>query len=338
MKPASHVATTPFWEEAKPSRRYPKVSGNERADVVVIGGGITGVTAAYLLAKAGASVVLLERHRIGTVDTGHTSAHLTMVLDTPLSTLVSRFGRDHSRAAWDAGLAAIDQIEQIVAEESIDCDFERVPGYLHVPLTDTDDDGSDLKKEADLASELGFSAEFVAKVPLVGRPGVKFDDQARFHPAKYLAGVLNAIERMNGRVFEESGVDEFLTDPKGVKAHGYTIDSPFAVIATHTPLLGSRTTSQGTLFQTKLALYSSYVLSSRVPKGSQPDALMWDTASPYHYYRLSPDRDADVVVYGGCDHKTGQGDSVKAFEELEGDLSRLIANAEATHHWSGQVI
>jgi Rieske Fe-S protein len=70
----------------------------------------------------------------------------------------------------------------------------------------------------------------------------------------------------------------------------------------------------------------------------QPDALMWDTASPYHYYRLSPDRDADVVVYGGCDHKTGQGDPVKAFEELEGDLSRLLGKADVTHHWSGQVI
>lgn len=338
MSQVARIETTPLWEEAQPSTRYPKVTRNERADAVVIGGGITGITAAYLLAKAGASVVLLERHRVGTVDTGHTSAHLTMVLDTPISTLVSRFGRDHARAAWDAGLAAIQQIEQNAAAEGIDCDLDRVPGYLHVPLASTDDDGSDLKTEADLAADLGFDATFISRVPVLGKPGIRFDDQARFHPAKYIAGLLTAFTRIGGRAFEESAVEEFIDSPKGVKVNGYTIESPFVVVATHNPMTGSRTTTGANLFQTKLALYSTYVLSARVAKGSAPDALMWDTDSPYHYYRLAPGATADQVVYGGGDHKTGQGDATASYEQLEGDLHQIFKSAEVNHHWSGQVI
>jgi glycine/D-amino acid oxidase-like deaminating enzyme len=120
--------TTPFWADTTPIRRFPKLSADERADVVVIGSGITGLTAAYLCASVGASVVVLERDAVAGIDTGHTSAHLTMVTDVRLTDLVDSFGRDHARAVWDAGLAAIAQIDAIVTRERIDCDFAWVPG------------------------------------------------------------------------------------------------------------------------------------------------------------------------------------------------------------------
>ena len=99
--------------------------------MVVVGGGITGLTTAYLLTRAGRRVVLLERGRCAEVDTGHTSAHLTMVTDTRLTELVSRFGRSHAQAVWDAGRAAIAQIDEIACEHEIDCGFKWVEGYLH---------------------------------------------------------------------------------------------------------------------------------------------------------------------------------------------------------------
>src|ERR1041385_1655021 len=118
---AAHLDTTPYWIDSTSLPRFPKLNHDRRADVVVVGGGITGLTAAYLLTAAGRSVALLERDRCARVDTGHTTAHLTMVLDTRLPELVDTFGRDHAQAAWDAGLAAISQIETIVREEEINC-------------------------------------------------------------------------------------------------------------------------------------------------------------------------------------------------------------------------
>src|SRR5438477_3075509 len=101
------IDTTPYWIDSTSRPRFPKIERDHQADVVVIGGGITGLTAAYLLLKAGRSVALLERARCIEIDTGHTSAHLTMVTDAWLTDLVSHFGRDHAQAVWDAGLAAI---------------------------------------------------------------------------------------------------------------------------------------------------------------------------------------------------------------------------------------
>ena len=129
----SAIDTRPYWIESTPMPRFEKLSRDHRVDVAIIGGGITGLTAAYLLTAVGKSVAVLERTRCALVDTGHTTAHLTMVTDTRLSELVKTFGRDHARAAWDAGLAAIAQIDEIVRQESIACDFAWVLGYLHAP-------------------------------------------------------------------------------------------------------------------------------------------------------------------------------------------------------------
>ncbi len=111
------------------------------------------------------------------------------------------------------------------------------------------------------------------------------------------------------------------------------------VIATHNPLVGLAGLAGATLFQTKLALYTSYVIAGRAPKGAVPDALWWDTGDPYDYLRVEPHRDFDVVIFGGDDHKTGQRDDTEAcYRRLETRLTTVIPRVELTHRWSGQVI
>jgi glycine/D-amino acid oxidase-like deaminating enzyme/nitrite reductase/ring-hydroxylating ferredoxin subunit len=336
----SATATIPFWIDTTSFPRFAKLSADERVDVVVIGAGITGLTAASLLIAEGKSVAVLERGRCAEIDTGHTTAHLTMVTDTRLSELVNTFGRDHAQAAWDAGLAAIWQIETNIRERDLDCDFEWVPGYLHAPRDpSTQKDAVDFQEEATLASELGFDAEFVSDVPLFGGAGVRFDNQARFHPRKYLAGLARAIVAAGGRIYEHTEVSEFCDEPRGVKANGHTVTADDIVIATHNPLMGLTNIASATLFQTKLALYTSYVIAGRVNKGLVPDALFSDTGDPYDYLRIEPHRDYDLVIFGGEDHKTGQADDTnKCFDALQRRLASLLPDIEVTHHWSGQVI
>jgi Rieske Fe-S protein len=124
-----------------------------------------------------------------------------------------------------------------------------------------------------------------------------------------------------------------------VKANGHTITCRSIVLATHTPLLGNAGILSATLFQTKLSLYSTYVVGGRVAKGRIPDALFWDTQDPYHYLRLEPQRGHDFVIFGGEDHKTGQATDTNAcFDRLERTLRSMIDGVEVTHRWSGQVI
>jgi glycine/D-amino acid oxidase-like deaminating enzyme/nitrite reductase/ring-hydroxylating ferredoxin subunit len=335
----AHLDVTSLWIESTPLPRFPKLERSTHADVVVVGGGIMGLTCAYLLTRAGRSVVLIERQRCASVDTGHTTAHLTMVIDTRLNELAKTFGRDHAQATWDAGLAAIVQIEGIANDEDIACDFARVPGHLHVPLGGDTTDAASLEEEASLANELGFDAEFMLEVPFIGQPGIHFPEQARFHPRKYLAGLARAIIERGGKIYEHSSAEEFLDSPLRVKANGHTITCADVVIATHTPLVGVRNVVGATLFQTKLALYTSYALAARVPRGHIPDALFWDTADPYHYLRLEPHRDHDLVIFGGEDHKTGQtDDTTRCFDALERTFKAIVPKCTITHRWSGQVI
>ena len=130
---------------------------------------------------------------------------------------------------------------------------------------------------------MGFDAEYLESVPLVGRPGVRFADQARIHPRQYLAGVAKAFVALGGRIHEHSEADEFCDDPRRVKANGHTVTCEDVVIATHNPLVGFGGMAGATLFQTKLALYTSYVIAGRVARGVVPDALWWDTADPYQF-------------------------------------------------------
>src|SRR4051812_14029854 len=173
----------PYWIDTAEIKSFPRLDRDLRVDVLVIGAGMTGVSTAYLLAKAGLQVALIERERIATIDTGHTTAHLTQVTDANLHVLARDVGRDHAQATWDAGAAAIDEIEAIVNREQIDCEFTRVPGYSFVAEErDAEKDAEDLKKDVECAREFGFDATFFDSIPFFKRPGARFANQGKFHP------------------------------------------------------------------------------------------------------------------------------------------------------------
>jgi glycine/D-amino acid oxidase-like deaminating enzyme/nitrite reductase/ring-hydroxylating ferredoxin subunit len=332
--------TTPYWLETTEPNAFPAVAGAATVDVLVVGGGITGITTGYLLQKAGLSVCLIERDRIGRVDTGHTTAHLTHVTDMRLYQLVENFGRDHAQAVWDAGAAAIDQIEEIVMRENIGCEFTRVPGYLHAPVEPGENaDLGHFQEDARLANEFGFDAEDLDQVPHMGRKGVRFADQAKFHPIKYLGALAQSISRDDRCVFEQSDATEFDAEKRRAKVNGHWVSYGLLVLATHNPLMGETGIVNSTVFQTKLALYTSYVLGAQVAKDSIAEASFWDTNDPYVYLRVDSRNDSDYVIFGGEDHKTGQvTETDNCYRHLENSLRKILPEARVDHRWSGQVI
>jgi glycine/D-amino acid oxidase-like deaminating enzyme/nitrite reductase/ring-hydroxylating ferredoxin subunit len=332
--------TIPYWTSSATFAQYPKLTEDVEADVLVVGGGCTGLTTAYLLARAGKKVVLVERDRCALADTGHTSAHLTMVTDTRLWKLAETFGSTHALAAWDAGMAAIGQIDDILRSTEIDAGFSWVDAHLHAPIGgDREAEAESLHRDDALARESGFDVEFLEDIPLVHGPGLRIAGQARIHPRKYLAGLAAAFVALGGRIYEHSEITEFSDSPRRVKANDCTVAFADVVIATHNPLVGLGGTTGAALFQTKLALYTSYVIAGRVRKEVVPDALWWDTGDPYRYLRIEPHRDFDVVIFGGEDHKTGQHTDTEApYRALEQTLRTVVPDVTLTHRWSGQVI
>lgn len=305
-------------------------------DVAVIGAGVTGITAAWLLKQEGFRVALLDRRQVGGVDTGCTSAHLTAVLDTDLTTLASTFGHAGAQAIWDAGLAAIDRIESLIEECEIECGFRRVPGFHHAAV-DADDDtvakeAKRLRAEASLAKELGFNVEVVGSTPLMNQPGWRIDDQAIFNPRAYLKDLLRRIPGNGSIVCEQSEVT-FTDVAKCLACGAHIIRAPHVFVATHNPLVGRQSAVSAAFFQTNLALYTSCVLAARVKKPVEiVPGLFWDTAKPYHYVRTYEDGTGMTLIAGGEDYKTGQvADTRKPFEDLEHWFKKLAPHAKVTH-------
>ena len=334
------MTTIPFWIDSAPIKRFPTLQKKMNVDVLVIGAGITGITTAYLLKKAGFAIVLIERERVASLDTGHTTAHLTYITDVELYKLADSFGNDHAQAAWDAGAAAIDEIERIVSEEKIDCEFTRAPAYVHLRVGGSvQKEIQSLRREAKIAANLGFDARYLESVPYFNLPGVRFANQAKFHPRKYLRALVRQISGDGSHVFERSAAMEFDAKKRRAKINRHWISFDRLVMATNNPLVGFSSIASATLFQTKLLLYTSYALGARVRAGTVPEAMFWDTRVPYDYLRVDGHRGFDYLVYGGEDHKTGQKRRTQqAYARLVSRLKKIVPEARVDHRWSGQVI
>jgi len=328
-----------FWTDEK-LPRFSKPAEDVTVDIAIVGGGITGVTTALLLKQAGLNVALVEKGSVGQAETGHTTAHLTYVTDRRLPELVKSLGRDHARALWEAGEAALLQIEDLIDAEHVDCEFAWVPGYLHEPWNLTSShEMTSLAEDAALAEEFGFHATYLDVVPVANGPGVRFANQAKFHPLKYLAALVGRIPGDGSYVFEKTEVEEIKNEPLRLKCGERTIHCGKVVVATHVPLMGIAGLMSASFLQTKLSLYSTYAIGAKLPPETLPEALLWDVSDPYYYLRVDRRDDHQFVVFGGEDHKTGQvtatGDQYRKLEQL---LRSIVPTAETTHRWSGQVI
>lgn len=330
--------TRPLWIAAAPRTEAPALAEDVRADVAIVGAGIAGVTIAYLLARAGRSVVVLDAGPIGGGMTARTTAHLSAALDDRYEELIRLRGLDHARRAAASHSAAIDLIEQIQQGEAIACDFARLDGYLF--LAPGGDPGL-VDREADAARRAGLTAVAVAaRAPFSGEDSgrcLRFPRMGRFHPLKYLDGLVRCIGRDGGRFFTARAVSVAGGDAAVVETDaGPRVTARAAVVATNSPI------NDKVAIHTKQAPYRTYVIAGRVPRGAVTDALFWDTADPYHYVRLQPDEDGrhDILISGGEDHKTGQADDMDArFARLEAwTRARFPELGAVEAHWSGQVM
>ncbi len=330
---------TSVWKEESAIPNFSGLQHDIDVDVAVVGGGNTGITAAYLLKREGLKVAVLERGKIARVDTGNTTAHLTCITDPSLASLAKTFGETHAQAVWDAGVAAIQKIHEIVHDEKIDCEFSWVPGYIHLADESSEADRDDLEKSAALAVKFGFEAEILNSIPVFNRFGVRFPRQAKFEPLQYVSALAKTIPGDGSHLFENSEVTSFEESPMRLKVGEHAVRCSKVIIATDVPLTGYTPIVQASLFQTKIAAYTSFAISASISKTEKAlPALFWDTADPYYYLRIDRSSSGVRAVYGGMDCKTGQQGEADPFAVLAERLSRMFPGAVVDHKWSGQII
>jgi glycine/D-amino acid oxidase-like deaminating enzyme/nitrite reductase/ring-hydroxylating ferredoxin subunit len=349
MATESPGQTTSIWMATTAMPQQPALGEDTAADVCVVGAGIAGMTTAYLLAREGRSVIVLDDGPIAGGQTQRTTAHLSNALDDRYFEIERLHGTEGARLAAESHTAAIDRIGAIVRDEQIDCDFERLDGFLFLAPGEAEDV---LDRELAAAHRAGLTAvERLPRAPLTPfdtGPCLRFPAQGQFHPLKYLAGLARAIKRDGGRIFTGTHAESIEGGPSArVKtAAGPVVTTRAVVVATNTPV------NDLVAIHTKQAPYLSYAIGALVPAGSVAKGLYWDTLDPYHYVRLQalpPEQGAagqggppryDVLIVGGEDHKTGQADDQEErYDRLEVWARDRFPMMEAVKfRWSGQVM
>lgn len=338
-------ANISFWTDSVQQQNFETLSSDIQTDILVVGGGISGITTAYCLAKAGRQVVLIEDGLPGSGETGRTTAHIVNALDDLYSELESMHGEENAKLAAESHTAAINFVEKTVNEENIDCDFARLNGYLFLHPTDKD---KTLIDEHAATRKAGIQTELLTNTPGIfnrQQLSLKFPSQAQFHPLKYLNGLVEAITNNGGKIYTNTHASEF--EKNTVIANGFTIKANYIVVATNSPVNNLFTE------HTKQHAYRTYVIGALLPKGSLEHSLWWDTGNqeskwvtkPYNYARLQKYNDQhDLLIVGGEDHKTGQADAEDISQDERYERLRSWANThfpsmeDVVYQWSGQVM
>jgi len=333
--PDSSGSTVSAWlDQQHPIHRKP-LDSDATAEVCVIGAGIAGMCVAYMLGRQGASVIVLDDGPIGGGETGRTTAHLSNAFDDRYFEVERLRGSEAARIIAQSHGSAIDSIDQIAASEGIDCDFQRLDGYLFLA------EGQQpqlLSQELEAAVRAGAQAELVSQAPVAALgSALRFARQGQFHPMKYLAGLTGATERRGGRIYTgtravrmDGGADACVHTSTGVRVRCGAI-----VVATNTPV------NDAVAIHTKQAPYRTFVIAASISRGAVSNALYWDVGWPYHYVRLQAGSDDhDLLIVGGEDHKTGQADDgQQRFARLEQwARERFPAMGTVRYRWSGQVM
>ena len=346
----------PSWYDVNDPIKFDKlnrnISSSESIDAVIVGGGISGLSTAYLLSKSGKKVILLEDGYIGSGETGRTTAHITYALDNRYYNLKKLHGKKKIRLIAESHISAINMIESIIKEEKIDCDFERLDGFL---LLGNNDKKESLEKELEVTHSIGINdTTLISQVPnlsLNTGPCLLFPNQAQFHPLKYLKGLSKAVLSNGGEIYTETHVQDIL--PNQIKTiDGYIVYSKNIVIATNAPIV-----DKISKIYDKQQAYRTYVIGARIKKDKIPKALYWDTGdqntenivAPYHYVRIQTmpvneykNDNYDLLIIGGEDHLIGDisddYDMQQRYIRLESWARDRFPIEDIKFQWSGQIL
>lgn len=327
-------STMSLWN-LMPHPRYPSLASDLEVDTLVVGSGITGLTAATLLAEAGREVALVEARTLGSGVSGQTTAHLTEAVDARYQHIEGAFGEDGARMVAESSRAAIELIARIVARYDIDCAFERLPGYLYAERLD--EPGIEtVDREYAASARAGLTVSEIANVPLpfsarIAR-AVRYEDQACVDAGAYLEGLARAAIAGRAQIFERSRVVA-VEDGATAVVH---FESGVEVRARHV-FFATDAAPHRFFLQTKVHPYRSYVLAYDAPREDSP-GLFWDTYEPYHYLRTANVSGSSYLLVGGGDHRTGtESETEKHYDELSKYVFERYGIRGAALRWSSQV-
>lgn len=316
-----------YWVQELPvNRRFEQLTEVHKTEVAILGGGITGLSIGIELLERGYKVTVLEALVIGGGTTAASSGHLDAHPERGPRKFIKALGEDQAREAIRLRLDAISLIEKRADNK---CDFKRIKAYQY---SENAKEESSLMEELAAAKKLGLKANWTEKIPLpYDAIGYEIEGMGRFQSKAYLDRLLQIFLEKGGIVFEHSvssaPVDE---QPTELEVGEGKIEFDQVVCAVHC----NYTDAMRIYLQTPA--YQSYILAARV-QNPCADGLYWDTADPYFYTRMVNSVDPNLIMVGGCDHRTGVGDAAEAEQQLRTFLHERYKVDEIVSSWSAEL-
>lgn len=302
-------------------------------DVIIVGGGITGITTALELQNAGKKCLLAEAQTLGFGTTSGTTAHLNTILDITYSEIEKNFGEKNTKLVLKATLEAIALVEENVKKYNLDCEFSKKEGYL---FSLDDHQTKQLDETFESSKKAGCEVAYsnTIPVPVDFKKALVYKNQAQIHPTKYLYGLAKAFENGGGIIVQQCRITDVKeNDQKILEVEtgiGKKLFAKNLVYATHIP-------PGVNLLHFRCAPYRSYAMALTLKNDAYPDSLAYDLLDPYHYYRTQEIDGKRFLIAGGEDHKTAEEkDTQQCFTRLENYLRQHFEVEEIAFKWSSQ--
>jgi len=338
MKPEKQdlikLAPQSYWIESAKNmiHEYPTLSEDIKTDVLVVGGGIAGITSAYLLGREGLSVTILESDRIACGTTGHTTAKITSQHGLIYHRLLDQMGREIAGQYAEANETAIKEIQALTETLKIDCDLTSQSAFI---FTESDEYIQELQDETEAAGKLGIKAAYVDELPLpfAVKGAVRFAGQAQFHPLKYTFSLAKAFSDAGGRIFEKSRAVEVNYDNgySVVTAQGYKVTAENLIIASHYPFYNKHG-----MYFTRIYQERSYVTAIKASE-SFPGGMYINAEQPTRSLRSQNSGSDELILVGGEHHKAGQCENTwEKYGNLFDFASPIFSITGIPYRWSTQ--
>ncbi|MFX3623574.1 MAG: FAD-dependent oxidoreductase [Ectobacillus sp.] len=322
----------PYWRESANIPSFPKLAEDIQVDVAIAGGGISGITAAYLLAQEGFKVAILEAGSILNGTTGHTTAKITAQHDLIYDELINHLGKEKAKLYYKANSEALEFIKQTIQKRNINCDFSEEDAYLYANSSEY---AHKIITELQAYKKLGIDGDYVDSIPfdIPIKAGLVMRKQGQFHPLKYLANLVQEITEAGSSIYENTtAIDiEEGKQPKVITRDGYKVSCKFVISCTHFPFFDGKS-----FYFARMYADRSYVLAVK-PKQQYPGGMYLSVDEPVRSLRYTPINGEKLVLIGGGSHKTGQGiDTMKYYKELEAFSEEVLGIQEYCYRWSAQ--
>lgn len=325
-------ACTSLWQMNTPAFPGENASSSELFDTVIIGGGITGVTTALLLQKAGRKCLLLEAQNLGFGTTGGTTAHLNTFFDTTYDQVRSDFGEEGAQLVARATRQALDLVKEHVAAYTIDCGYEEKNGYVYSQNAEQTEQLEKIFEASRMAgTEVAYADNIPVPVPF--EKAIVYKRQAQLHPMRYVNALARAFEDAGGVVRQQCRV----TDVKKREDDLLDVETSRGSLAVQHVIWCTHIPPGINLLHFRCAPYRSYAMAVKLKDGSYPDGLAYDMYDPYHYYRTQEIDGEKYLIVGGEDHKTAHEDNTEmCFKHLESHTRKFFNVDQVVAKWSSQ--